>query len=155
MPNHPVIAIAGLACETSSFSPARTLAVAFHLRRDQEIIEKYAFLGPGTRLRDSASWKGALIGHALPGGIVTRAAFEELASEILTRLAQICESSAVDGLWFDIHGAMCVEGLDDVEAELLRRIRLVIGPNAIVSASMDQHGNVSQQLAHQTDLITC
>lgn len=155
MAQHPVIAIAGLACETSTFSPARTDAAAFHPRRGREIIDQYAFLSPGTPLGDRARWEGALIGHALPGGVVTRAAFEELANEILTRLAQICDSSPVDGLWFDIHGAMCVEGLDDVEAELLRRIRLVIGSDVIVSASMDLHGNVSEELAHQSDLITC
>lgn len=59
------------------------------------------------------------------------------------------------GFWYDIHGAMVVEGLDDVEAELLRRIRKVIGQDVIVSASMDLHGNVSRELLHQTDLITC
>jgi microcystin degradation protein MlrC len=156
VPHRPVIAIAGLACETSTFSPAKTLAPAFHPKRGNEIIQKYAFIHPGTPLGESADWKGALIGHALPGGIVTRAAFEELAAEIVGRLRDIvATSAAVDGLWFDIHGAMCVEGLDDVEAELLRRIRRVIGEDVIVSASMDLHGNVSRELAHQTDLITC
>jgi len=87
---------------------------------------------------------------------VTLAAFEELSAEIIERLQDIvATSAALDGLWFDIHGAMCVEGLDDVEAELLRRIRKVIGPDVMVSASMDLHGNVSRELAHQTDLITC
>jgi len=152
----PIIAIAGLACETSTFSPSKTLATAFHPKRGNEIILKYPFLHPGTPLSDSAEWKGALIGHALPGGIVTRDAFEELAGEIVSRLREIvATSAALDGLWFDIHGAMCVEGLDDVEAELLRRVRGVIGEEAIVSASMDLHGNVSRELCHQTDLITC
>jgi len=156
LPRRPVIAIAGLACETSTFSPAKTLAPAFHPKRGNEIIQKYAFIHPGTRLGESANWRGALIGHALPGGIVTRAAFEELGAEIVERLrAIVAASAAIDGLWFDIHGAMCVEGLDDVEAELLRRIRRVIGKDVIVSASMDLHGNVSRELAHQTDLITC
>lgn len=155
MPDRPVIAIAGLACETSTFSPSRTLAPAFHPRRGVEVIDKYAFLHPGTELGKAADWRGALIGHALPGGVVTRAAFEELAGEIITRLTDLVSSTSVQGLWFDIHGAMCVEGLDDVEAELLRRIRTVIGPDVLVSASMDLHGNVSRELAHQTDLITC
>jgi microcystin degradation protein MlrC len=151
----PVIAIAGLACETSTFTPSRTLAPAFHPKRGDEILSKYAFIRPGTALGDAADWRGALIGHALPGGIVPRPAFEELAGEILTRLRDLVAASPVQGLWFDIHGAMCVEGLDDVEAELLRRIRVVIGPDVLVSASMDLHGNVSRELAHQTDLITC
>lgn len=151
----PVIAIAGLACETSTFTPSRTLAPAFHPKREDEVIQKYKFIHPGTLLGDAADWRGALIGHALPGGVVTRAAFEELADEIIARLTDIVASTTVHGLWFDIHGAMCVEGMDDVEAELLRRIRRVIGPEVLVSASMDLHGNVSRELAHQTDLITC
>ncbi|KAJ5772582.1 Microcystin LR degradation protein MlrC C-terminal [Penicillium odoratum] len=155
MLGRPNIVIAGLACETSTFSPARTLAPAFHARRGKEVIDEYAFLHPGTALGNSADWHGALIGHALPGGIVTREAFEELSSEILTRLKNIKKTTSIDGLWFDIHGAMCVEGMDDSEAELLHRVREVIGPDVIVSASMDLHGNVSRRLAHQTDLITC
>jgi microcystin degradation protein MlrC len=152
----PVIAIAGLACETSTFTPSRTLAPAFHPDRGDEVIDRYgAFIGAGTPLGDAADWRGALIGHALPGGIVTREAFEELSAEIVSRLQDIVASSTLDGLWFDIHGAMHVEGMDDAEAELLRRVRAVIGPDPIVSTSMDLHGNVSRELAHQSDLITC
>ncbi|KAJ5657276.1 MlrC C-terminus superfamily protein [Penicillium longicatenatum] len=155
MLGRPNIAIAGLACETSTFSPARTLAPAFHPRRGEQVIDEYAFLHPGTPLGNSANWHGALIGHALPGGIVARQSFEELASEIITRLIDIKNTTNIDGLWFDIHGAMCVEGMDDVEAELLQRIRKIIGPDVMVSASMDLHGNVSHRLVHQVDLITC
>jgi microcystin degradation protein MlrC len=155
MSKRPVIAIAGLACETSTFTPSRTLAPAFHPKRGKEIFDEHTFIAPGTPLGDTADWQGALIGHALPGGVVTRAAFEELAGEIIDYLKKIVASGPLQGLWYDIHGAMCVEGIDDVEFELLRRIREVIGPDVIVSASMDLHGNVSRELAHQTDLITC
>ena len=155
MVERPSIAIAGLACETSTFSPSKTLAPAFHPKRGQEIIEKYSFLSQNAPLGKIADWHGVLIGHALPGGIVTRAAFEELASEILKGLEELVDTTKIHGLWYDIHGAMCVEGGDDVEAELLHRIRRIIGPEVIVSASMDLHGNVSRNLAHQTDLITC
>ncbi|KAI1151615.1 MlrC domain-containing protein [Nemania diffusa] len=155
MAHRPAIAIAGLACETSTFSPSRTQAPAFHPRRGIEVIEKYPFIQPGSPLGEAGDWHGALIGHALPGGIVTRDAFEALSAEILSRLGEIAASVALDGMWFDIHGAMCVEGLDDAEYELLKRCRRVIGPDVLVSASMDLHGNVSRELAHQTDLITC
>ncbi|KAK5684993.1 hypothetical protein LTS10_003068 [Elasticomyces elasticus] len=151
----PRIAIAGLGCETSTFSPARTHASAFHPRRGDEILQTYKFLQHGTDLGNAATWRGSLIGHALPGGIVTKDAFEELAHEIVRRLKDLIQEEPLDGLWYDIHGAMVVEELDDCEAELLRRIRQIIGPDAIVSASMDLHGNVSRELVHQTDLITC
>ncbi|KAF2659751.1 hypothetical protein K491DRAFT_688855 [Lophiostoma macrostomum CBS 122681] len=157
MQRFPVIAIAGLACENSTFTPSRTLAAAFHPKRGDEIFAKHDFLQPGTSLGDAASWKGALIGHALPGGIVERSSYESLAGEIVARLSDICNAleGPLDGLWFDIHGAMSVEGLDDVEFDLLSRIRKVIGPTTVVSASMDLHGNVSRDLIHQLDLVTC
>lgn len=45
----------------------------------------------------------------------------------------------LDGLWFDIHGAMVVEDMDDAEVVLLRRIRAVIGPEVyrVVSRNLD------------------
>ena len=150
----PVIAIAGLGCETSTFSPARTQASAFQPRRGDEILEKYDFLLKGSALGNVAYWRGTLVGHALPGGVITRQAFEELAGEIVDRLKRLVQEEPLDGLWYDVHGAMVVQGLDDCEAELLSRIRAVVG-DCVVSTSMDLHGNVSRQLAHQTDLITC
>ncbi|KAF3768083.1 Microcystin LR degradation protein MlrC [Cryphonectria parasitica EP155] len=151
----PTIAIAGLAIETSTFSPARTQAAAFHARRGDAEVTAYhaAVLGPNTPLSTAAHWRGALIGHALPGGQVTREAFDSLATEMVARLEAI--DTTPDGLWFDIHGAMCVEGLDDAEAELLRRVRKAVGAGCLVSASMDLHGNVSRELAHACDLLTC
>jgi len=148
----PVIAVAGLGIESSTFSPARTLAPAFHPQRGEEILTRYPFLAPGTELREAATWHGALLGKALPGGTVTAEAYAELSGELLSRLAAM---PALDGLWYDIHGAMTVEGIDDAEALLLARIREVVGPDVVISTSMDLHGNVSRELVHQSDLITC
>jgi len=150
--SRPVVAIAGLACETSTFTPSRTLAPAFHPLVGPAAVAKYPFLAASSPLGAAAEWRGALIGHALPGGAVTRDAFETLSAEIVRRLRAL---GPVDGVWFDIHGAMCVLGVDDAEAELLRRVRAVVGPGAVISASMDLHGNVSRDLAHGLDLLTC
>lgn len=149
----PRIAIAGLGIESSTFSPARTEAPAFHPVRGDEILQRYeTFLGPGTALREAAEWHPTLVGKALPGGIVTAEAFEALSDEIVERLRAL---PLLDGLWYDIHGAMTVEGIEDAETVLLRRIREVVGPDVLVSTTMDLHGNVSRDLAHLTDLITC
>jgi microcystin degradation protein MlrC len=148
----PVIAVAGLGIESSTFSPAVTEAPAFHPQRGTDVLDRYPFLAPGTPLRAAADWRGALVGKALPGGTVSAAAFAELSAELLDRLRDL---GPVDGLWYDIHGAMTVAGLDDAEAVLLARIREVVGPDVLVSASMDLHGNVSPDLVHRTDLITC
>jgi microcystin degradation protein MlrC len=150
--SRPRIAIAGLAIESSTFSPATTLAAAFHPRRGQAVVDSYSWLAAGTPLGECADWVPILVGSALPGGIVTRAAWDELTGEILEGLRT---AGAVDGLYYDIHGAMSVEGIDDPEAVLLADIRAIIGTNALVSTSMDLHGNVSRELVHNTDLITC
>ncbi|CAK7243275.1 MAG: hypothetical protein STHCBS139747_004792 [Sporothrix thermara] len=157
----PAIAICGLACETSAFTPARTEAPAFHAQRGPDAVALYDFLCAGTPLAEAADWHGALIGRALPGGMVTRAAYEELASDMVSLLRGIMaqlhseQQHGLDGVWFDIHGAMVVEGLDDAELDLLQRVRAVVGPHVLVSASMDLHGNVSRGLVHLLDLVTC
>jgi microcystin degradation protein MlrC len=55
----------------------------------------------------------------------------------------------------DIHGAMTVLGYTDAEADLVRAVRAAVGPDCLISASMDLHGNVSRELAETADLVTC
>jgi microcystin degradation protein MlrC len=148
----PRVAIAGLAIESSTFSPARTHEEAFHPRVGDEVLEAYPFLAPGSVTRQRATWLPALTGRSLPGGMVTREAYESLVTRMLDLLR---ENAPYDGLFFDIHGAMSVEGLDDPEGDLIERIRAVVGKETLISTSMDLHGNVSWRLAHQSDLITC
>ena len=147
----PRIAIAGLHIESSAFSPARTHEEAFHPRTGDEIFDSYPFLAPGSVDRERAHWIPALRGRALPRGIVTRDAYESLVTKTLELLR---DNGSYDGLFFDIHGAMSVEGLDDPEGDFIERIREVIGKNTIISTSMDLHGNVWWRLAQHSDLIT-
>ena len=148
----PRVAIAGLAIESSTFSPARTEAEAFHPLVGDEVLGRYPFLAPDHPNRGRARWFPTLTGKALPGGMVTREAYESLMGQTLDMLQ---ENLPYDGLFFDIHGAMSVEDLDDPEGDMIARIREVVGPDTLISTSMDLHGNVSERLAHQSDLITC
>lgn len=148
----PRIAIAGLAIESSTFSPALTHEEAFRARSGDTVLSLYEFLSPDSSLRNRAEWFPALIGRALPGGIVTREAYESLVKKILDGLKK---DLPYDGLFFDIHGAMSVVGLDDPEGDLIERVRQVVGYKTIISTSMDLHGNVSWRLAQNSDLITC
>ena len=148
----PRIAIAGLGIESSTFSPAQTDEEAFHARIGDSIFGRYPFFDEGTEIRKRADWVPTLLGKALPGGIVTREAYESMVSKTLKMLK---ENGPYDGLFFDIHGAMSVVGLEDAEGNLITRIREVIGPDVLISTSMDLHGNVSETLAEHSDLITC
>jgi microcystin degradation protein MlrC len=148
----PRIAIAGLAIESSTFSPARTVEEEFHATTGDAVLATYPFLAPGSKARARATWIPTLTGHALPGGMVTRQAYESLVGKMLKMLA---DGAPYDGVFFDIHGAMSVEGLDDAEGDMIERVRAVVGKKTVISTSMDLHGNVSERLARQSDLITC
>jgi len=147
----PRIAIAGLGIESSTFSPALTDEAAFHAKYDSAVFSTYPFMAADSPLRHAAAWIPTIVGHSLPGGAVTRAAYESLVNKTLDSLKKY---GPYDGLYFDIHGAMSVVGLDDPEGDFISRIRQVVGKGTIISTSMDLHGNVSMRLAENTDLIT-
>ncbi len=148
----PRIAIAGLAIESSTFSPAKTVESDFKARIDEDVFSFYPFLEKDSILRNKVNWIPTLRGHALPGGIVTKETYESLVNKILKKLEK---NLPYDGLFFDIHGAMSVEGIDDPEGDFIKKVRQIVGYDIVISTSMDLHGNVSYDLAKETDLITC
>ncbi|HEX4851119.1 MAG TPA: M81 family metallopeptidase, partial [Puia sp.] len=146
------IAIAGLGIESSTFSPALTDEAAFHANYGDSIFKTFPFFAPDSPLRHQAIWIPTITGHALPGGAVTREAYESLVGKTLDSLKK---NGPYDGLFFEIHGAMSVVGLDDPEGDFIERIRKVVGKSTLISTAMDLHGNVSLRLAENSDLITC
>jgi microcystin degradation protein MlrC len=148
----PRIAITGMGTESSTFSPALTHEDAFRTRQGDEVYSSYPFMSRDSLNRNRANWFPALVAWASPGGAVTRQAYESLVEQ---NLSLIKKNAPYDGLYFDIHGAMSVVGLDDPEGDFIARIREVVGKKTIISTSMDLHGNVSWRLAQNSDLITC
>ncbi len=148
----PKIAIAGIGIESSTFSPAQTHEDAFHARIGDSIFNRYPFFAADSEIRKRAEWIPTLLGKSIPGGIVTREAYESMVNKTLKMLKK---NGPYDGLFFDIHGAMSVIGLEDAEGDLIKRIREVVGTEVLISTSMDLHGNVSETLAQHSDLITC
>ena len=148
----PRIAITGIAIESSMFSPALTTMDAFNVRKGDTLLNMYPFFSPDSGVVDRAVWLPLIRANAMPGGVVTRETYESLVTQSLEMLKN---SLPLDGLFFDIHGAMSVEGMDDPEGDFIVRIREVIGTDVLVSTCMDLHGSVSPRLAQNTDLITC
>jgi len=91
----PRIAIAGLGIESTTFSPALTDEEAFHAKYGSEVFSLYPFLSPDSLLRHRAIWIPTLVGHALPGGSVTRKAYESLVNKTLDSLKK---NGPYDGL---------------------------------------------------------
>lgn len=73
---------------------------------------------------------------------VTTDAYERITGEILDAVT----NETYDAIYLDLHGAMVAQHIDDGEGELLSRIRTVVGPDMMISVSLDSHANVTAQL---------
>ncbi|HTH71720.1 MAG TPA: M81 family metallopeptidase, partial [Candidatus Saccharimonadales bacterium] len=133
----PRVAIGGMAIESSTFSPHRSGAADFTVVRGPALLAKY------DALPASVEWIPLVHARALPGGAVERAFYDSIKTELLAGLRA---ALPLDGVYFDIHGAMTVVGMTDAEGDLAAAIREVVGPGCLISASMDPHGNMSRRL---------
>lgn len=146
------IGIAGIAIESSTFSPHRTGMADFRVTRGADLLARYTWTAASENAASDVEWVPLLHAVSLPGGAVLAEAYESLKSEILTRLV---DAGPLDGLMLDIHGAMSVVGMTDAEADFVAAIRATVGPSVMISASMDLHGNVSRDFVSHLDLVTC
>ncbi|WP_052862959.1 M81 family metallopeptidase [Streptomyces niger] len=145
------IGIGGMAIESSQFCPHRTAYEDFRVTRDGELLDRYDWTQPESDLADLVEWVPLVHAVSLPGGPVERATYDRIKTELTERIE---EAGPLDGLVYDIHGAMSVVGLDDAEADLTTAVRAALGPDALISAAMDLHGNVSRAFAEPLDLLT-
>ncbi|MCE7982176.1 MAG: M81 family peptidase [Caldilinea sp. CFX5] len=143
------IAIGGISNENSNFSPIPNRLSDFTVLTDEELLAstRYPFL---SQFPD-VTFVPTLFASSLPGGPIEAKLYQQLKAGILTRLQA---ALPVDGVYLDLHGAMLAEGVEDAEADLVTAIRQLVGPAAIIAASMDLHGNISHAYVSQIDLIT-
>jgi len=149
----PRIAIAGMAIESSTFSPHRAGDRDFHKYTGRELVERYDVARD--ELAQRAEWIGIFYARSIPGGALERQVYEDYRERICAGLLAAHREAPLDGLFLDLHGAMSVEGMDDAEGDLITAIRAAIGNKVMISASLDLHGNVSPVLVANVDLITC
>ena len=76
-----------------------------------------------------------------PGGVVTRDAFDTLTLPLIT-----AAKGDWDGIFLMLHGAMVTDFHDDGEAEILRRVRAVVGADMPIAVTLDPHANVTQSM---------
>ncbi|MBV7333554.1 M81 family metallopeptidase [Chloroflexi bacterium TSY] len=146
------IAFGGISIENGSFSPLTVTLTDFMIMRGNEMMgsDRYPFLSD-FQANSNVEFLPTLFAHTWPGGELEQSAYRTLKEELLERLSIY---NAVDGVYLDLHGAMKIVGMDDAEADLARSIRNIVGPDALISASMDLHGNISHDYVEQIDMLT-
>lgn len=152
----PRVGIAGISIESSTFSPHVSGDEAFTIRTGDDLIGYYPFLDDGRELREAAQWTPIYHGRSLPGGAVAPETYRRMKDAIVNGIRDsIQQSGPFDGFFFDIHGAMSVIGMQDAEGDLAKAVREALGPDTLISSSMDLHGNVSEVLRDEVDMLTC
>lgn len=59
----------------------------------------------------------------------------------------------IDGVLFELHGAMVAEGHTDGEGDLLERVRDMVGEDVPIICSLDLHANVTAKMAKNADAL--
>ncbi len=157
------IATGGIVHETSTLVDTRTTIEDFEfdrgIIRGESIIDHFR----GTNVCTGGFITGAdtfgfeLIGllraSAFPGGLILRADYDALKSELLERLSAADAESPVDGVLLDLHGAMVVEGVEDGDGDMVAAVRDLIGPDRPIVVTQDLHGNHTQRRVKAADAI--
>jgi microcystin degradation protein MlrC len=142
------LAFGGVHIECSTYSRILTRMEDFTVLRSEALAAAPAF----AFLRGYAhSFLPTVYARAIPGGPVERATYEALKQEFLERLRALLP---LDGLYLPLHGALFVEGLLDAEGDWVTAARAVVGPDCLISASYDLHGNLSRPIVDALDLLS-
>ncbi len=152
---------AGLATETNTFAPWPT--------GERGFIEGGRWLGTASRegdcpenlvarlYRDLANRDGhtfveGLFASAEPSGPTVQAVFERLRDQILD---EIRAKAPFDVILLYLHGAMVATDCEDCEADLVSRIRDIVGPDTAIGVELDPHCHLSQALVDAADAVIC
>lgn len=150
---------ATLATETNTFAPLPTGMATFEQTclypAGRHPDRPTLFSAPLWVAREQAAERGwtvleGLVAFAMPGGITTRAAWDGLREQLL---ADLRAAMPVDIVLLGLHGAMVADGCDDCEGELLREVRAIVGPQAVVGAELDPHHHLTQAMLEHADLL--
>lgn len=150
------IATGGIAQETNTFQWQPTTLQDFQqgsseIRRGDEIL---GLRGTNTiyggiievAQQNAVELIPTTFGHAVPGGRVSREAFETMRDEIVEGIRR---AMPVDGVLLGLHGAMALEHSDDGEGPLITAVREVVGPDVPIVAPLDLHTNLSPEMVEE------
>ena len=151
------IACLGMMHETNTFQSVPTTYEAFEnfeLLRGDEITAQHAtanstvagfFEGAGRFEFDLVPLIHAFTG---PTGTVTKDAFDRIVGEMIDSLRS---SGPFDGVLLGQHGAAVSEEYPDMDGEIARRVREVVGADTPVVMCLDLHSNITRVMIDNVD----
>lgn len=150
------VLLAGLFHETHTFLEGTTSLADFAVRRGDELFAARGDGSPLSGMLEVAHQCGWNVSplvdlRATPGPIVEDSVFDLFWGEFESR-ARTAIRSGIDGIALVLHGAMVTESIEDVEGELVDRIRALPGLESIpICGVLDLHGNISRRTMERSD----
>ena len=142
------LAVGGIHTECSTYSRIRSKGEDFRVLKGEALLADGHF----RLLQDyPENFRPTFYASAVPGGPVELATYQGFKDEFLNRLRSV---GPLDGLYLAMHGAMYVEGMADAEGDWISAAREVVGPDCLISASYDLHGNLSQRVIDSIDMLS-
>jgi len=154
------ILLAGIFHETHCFVPTLTGLADFRREYDEGL---FARRGDGSQVdgffevADREGWEvvPTCSYTATPSGRVTDAVIEAFWHDLMPR-AEAAAKMGVDAVYLSLHGAMVTETVDDVEGELLGRLRRIAGLSHLpIFGVFDLHANFTAAMADGANGLVC
>jgi microcystin degradation protein MlrC len=142
------IAVAGLHIECSTYNPVLNREGDFRVLRGPDMLKDIYF---DFLTHFPAEFITVFHARAIAGGPVARDTYDTWKAEILKGIKA---AMPLDGVYLPLHGAMFVDGMFDAEGDFIAAVREVVGPDVLISASYDLHGNVSQKIIDNLDMFS-
>lgn len=159
LPQRRVVAVLSFALEANVFNPVPRRLKDFQVLFGEDYAANERQAGFVSVLRRESPWlfsgidvRFVALYRGFCGGLIPKEDFESMKQSSIQRLAELGESVA--GVFLDLHGAMGASGSNDAEAELVEACRACVGPDCLISASFDLHGNISERLLFSLDMMT-
>lgn len=151
------ILLAGLFHETNTFASGRMHLDDFSIQLGKEIFESRGDASPmGAFLEEAEKFDWEIVPtiemRATPGPFPEPHILEFFLQQFEARVSQ--ETQPFDAVALILHGAMCLEGVPDVEGKLLSHIRSHPKLQSLpVFGVLDLHANFTQAMAEHSNAL--
>ena len=149
------VLFAGLFHETHTFLSGTTGLDQFAVLAGQEMLQcegDSSPMGGALACARKFGWEvvPAVDMRAAPGAMVEDEVVETFSQQLLEAAKA---QTSLDGVYLVLHGAMVSQSCDDVEGEVLTRLRAVIGEDVPVFGVFDLHANFTQRMAEGANCL--
>ena len=150
---------ATLATETNTFSPLPTSIEGYkegvwlrpgeHPADAPRMCTAPLFVARQRAAKDNFTLIEGSCFAASPAGTTNKADYETMRDEILDQLRK---ALPLDGVLLGLHGAMVAHGYDDVEGDIIERVRNIVGPSTVIGVELDPHCHLTKKRVRLADI---